>query len=164
MNFAPFLLLLWWNSSAAGVSLRTNVKPPPEPSHASAAAGVGREAHPPSASGSRSEDRRQAGWAAPRWKRDPFQPIVPPRAAGPQKLPPGRAGLEVDHLRVVAVALGGPRGPVGMVAGAAGHTYFLKPGDRIFDARVLRLNTDGIWFERIRAEKNASQLVFRKVS
>ena len=100
----------------------------------------------------------------PSWTRDPFQPIVPAKPSGPALRPPGRAGLEVGHLRVVAVALGGPTGPVAMVASTAGHTYFLRPGDLIFDAEVIRLESDGVWFERTRPQKGASSLVFRKVS
>lgn len=98
------------------------------------------------------------------WRRDPFRPIVPPKPAGPPVLPNGRGGLEVDHLRVVAVAMGGPKGPVAMVANAAGHTYFLRPGDQIFDAEVIRMENDGIWFERTKGQKGASALVYRKVS
>ncbi len=105
--------------------------------------------------------------AAPRpfwWTRDPFRPIIPPKPAGPPVRPAGRAGLSVDHLRVVAVALGGPDGPVAMVANTRGQTYFLRPGSSIFDAQVIRLESDGVWFERTHARQHASALVFRKVS
>lgn len=98
------------------------------------------------------------------WTRDPFRPIVPPKPVGPPARPSGRAGLSVDHLRVVAVALGGPEGPVAMVANTQGHTYFLRPGSSIYDAQVIRLESDGVWFERTHAQKGASTLVFRKIS
>lgn len=98
------------------------------------------------------------------WTRDPFRPIVPPKPPGPPVRPSGRAGLSVDHLRVVAVALGGPQGPVAMVANTQGHTYFLRPGSAIYDAQVIRLESDGVWFERTHPRQGASALVFRKVS
>lgn len=134
MSCAAFLLLFWLHSGGAAVSHAARKDPPP------------------------------AAMSHSWWTRDPFRPIAPPKPAGPSTRPDGRAGLSVDHLRVVAVALGGPDGPVALVANAKGQTYFLRPGSTIFDAQVIRLEGDGVWFERTHTTRGASALVFRKVS
>lgn len=137
MTYAAFFLLLWLHSGS-GAAPAPAARKEPAPAIAPA----------------------RPSW----WTRDPFRPIVPPKPTGPPARPSGRAGLSVDHLRVVAVALGGPKGPVAMVANTHGQTYFLRPGSTLFDAQVIRLERDGVWFERTHVRRGASALVFRKVS
>lgn len=96
---------------------------------------------------------------APAWAqnghRDPFHSLIPPAGSGKGRAatdrPPGRAGLEIAKLSIQGVALGGPTGNVALVASASGETYFLRPGEDIFDGMVLRLTPNGIWFRRTKA-------------
>ncbi len=86
---------------------------------------------------------------AARWRsagRDPFAPIQPPKST----LPSGRAGLLLSDLHIIGVAVGGPLGPVALVSDSAAgigasQIYFLRPGDRIYDALILRISPQGVW-------------------
>lgn len=82
------------------------------------------------------------------WARDPFTSLevrpAPPGAV--ESRPPGKRGLGVHEIVVRAVALGGPNGPAALVAAPDGRTYLLRPGDQLYDASVLALDANGIWF------------------
>lgn len=111
---------------------------------------------------------------APAWaagtggQRDPFHSLIPKAGSGKAAVdlnrPEGRAGLEIDQLSVQGLAIGGPTGPVALVAGRSGATYFLRPGEHVFDGVVLRLTPDGIWFRRTKVVANgqvSGQQTFR---
>lgn len=87
--------------------------------------------------------------------RDPFKTLIaPPGTQGRAQLPnrpPGQAGLVIHELQVQGVAIGGPTGPVALVLGTDKETYFLRPGDRIFDGIVVRIVPGGIVFQRTQA-------------
>lgn len=110
--------------------------------------------------------------AAPETGRDPFKTLILPpsvgvgKAAAPDR-PPGKAGLGIDDLTVQGVAVGGPTGPVALVAGRGGQTYFLRPGDEIFDGEVTAIRPDGVVFRRTRAVykgQSAGEEAFRAVA
>lgn len=89
----------------------------------------------------------------PHSRRDPFKTLIIPPGSGkgqPLNLPAGKAGLLIDRLQVQGIAIGGPTGPVALVA-EGDETYFLRPGDRIYDGVVERLEPSGIEFQRTRA-------------
>ncbi len=93
-------------------------------------------------------------WAIQHGRRDPFHSLIPAAVGKGQRRsnrPPGRAGLEIDRMTIQAVAIGGPTGPVALVADSSGATYFLRPGEQIFDGVVLRLTPNGMWFRRTRS-------------
>ncbi|MGH9525161.1 MAG: hypothetical protein ACRD2F_00685 [Terriglobales bacterium] len=109
-------------------------------------------------------------WAGSGGRRDPFHSLIPKASSGkpgaPTNRPPGRAGLEIGQLTVQGLALGGPTGSVALVAGRSGGTYFLRPGEHIFDGVVLRLTPNGIWFRRTKVVSNgqvAGQQTFRAI-
>lgn len=92
--------------------------------------------------------------------RDPFKSLIPPPGegkAGPLNLPGGKAGLLIDKLVVQGVAVGGPTGPVALVAEGA-ETFFLRPGDHIYDGVVVRIEPQGIVFQRTKAMDKTQQV------
>ena len=101
---------------------------------------------------------------------DPFRTLIEPAKPGakPHARPLGRQGLGVEDLKVEGVAVGGPLGPVALVASLDERTYFLHPGDRVFDGVVSRIEATGVWFRRVpppgeRGPGSGGE-VFRKVS
>jgi Tfp pilus assembly protein PilP len=82
-------------------------------------------------------------------RRDPFEPLVNKKVAaeGPQNLPPGKAGLLISTVRIDGTV----RGPNGMIAIASNpqrSVYFLREGDRVYDGRVERIESDGVVFRQ----------------
>jgi len=83
-------------------------------------------------------------------KGDPFAlPIKPASVSlSPQNLPPGQAGLLVAQAEVqgmLKMAAGNRviiRGP-----GNPPRVYFLKVGDKIYNARISRITDDAVYFE-----------------
>lgn len=115
----------------------------------------------------------QTGDTAPRgtpaYGQDPFRTLIEPPRPGAKPLvrPLGRQGLSIEGLTVQGVAVGGPLGPVALVASQDERTYFLHPGDRVFDGTVSRIEATGVWFRRLPppGQKGAGGgEVFRKVS
>lgn len=109
-------------------------------------------------------------WAANGGQRDPFHSLIPKAGSGKGApdldRPAGRAGLEIAELTVQGVAIGGPTGNVALVEGRSGTTYFLRPGEQIFDGVVLRLTPNGIWFRRTKTVAKgqlAGQEAFRAI-
>ena len=108
--------------------------------------------------------------AAATYGHDPFRTLIQPARPGakPHARPLGRQGLGVEDLKVEGVAVGGPLGPVALVASLEDRTYFLHPGDRVFDGVVSRIEATGVWFRRVprpgERGPGSSGEVFRKVS
>jgi hypothetical protein len=88
--------------------------------------------------------------AAPVDKGDPFALPIKPMAVSqaPQNLPPGQAGLLVSQAEVQGLLkmAGGNRviirGP-----GNPPRVYFLKVGDKIYNAHITRITDDAVYFE-----------------
>jgi hypothetical protein len=104
--------------------------------------------------------------SAPYLERDPFKALIQPepqgkgKAAAPPRAP-GLAGIGVDELTVQGVATGGPTGPVALISSPDNRTYFLRPGDRVMDGQVIRIDPNGIWFQRWGS--SGSTQVYRRV-
>lgn len=82
-------------------------------------------------------------------RRDPFAPLL--TLAGQSKQakkvvrPPGKAGLMIGEIDVQGTVRG-PRGAVAVVSSPDGHVYFLRPGDRLFDGTVARIDLNDVVF------------------
>jgi hypothetical protein len=99
--------------------------------------------------------------------RDPFRALIEaprPGEAAPEVRGPGKASLAVDEVIIQGVALGGPTGPVALVMGKEGATYFLRPGDHLHDGVVVRIEPNGILFQKRATETASAAEVFRKIS
>ncbi|MFZ0821919.1 MAG: hypothetical protein WAM91_17790 [Candidatus Acidiferrales bacterium] len=84
-------------------------------------------------------------------RRDPFVTLVGKHQGGdtqPVKLPPGKAGLQVNTL-VIQGILSSPNGMIAVVANPQRSVYFLHAGDELFDGRVDRIEIDGVIFHEV---------------
>jgi hypothetical protein len=84
-------------------------------------------------------------------KRDPFDPLlnktVGQVGTGPDRLPPGKAGLMIGTLRLDGLVRG-PNGMLAVVSNPQQRVYFLREGDRIFDGQVLRITMEAVSFQQ----------------
>jgi hypothetical protein len=81
-------------------------------------------------------------------RRDPFDTLLTkarPGNAPPENLPPGKAGLIVDTLRINGV-VHSPNGMIGVVSNAQQRVYFLREGDKLYDGSVEKISLDAISF------------------
>jgi Tfp pilus assembly protein PilP len=78
-------------------------------------------------------------------KRDPFQPLVNDRKAGPP-LPPGKAGLVVATVHVDGT-VSSPSGMLAVVSNPDQRVYFLREGDKLYDGDVEKIGLDGVTFK-----------------
>jgi Tfp pilus assembly protein PilP len=91
-----------------------------------------------------SEDKTSA-------RRDPFDTLLSKARAGnapPENLPPGKAGLIVDTLRINGI-VHSPNGMIAIVSNAQQRVYFLREGDKLYDGSVQKIALDGISFNEI---------------
>lgn len=83
-------------------------------------------------------------------KGDPFAlPIKPPSVSlAPQNLPPGQAGLLVSQAEVQGM-LKMPGGNRVIIRGPGNppRVYFMKVGDKIYNAHITRITDDAVYFE-----------------
>lgn len=80
-------------------------------------------------------------------KRDPFLPLINDKkeTAGPEHLPPGKAGLVVATVRVDGT-IKSPGGMLAMVSNPEQHVYFIHEGDQLYDGDVEKIAIDGVTF------------------
>jgi len=81
-------------------------------------------------------------------RRDPFESLVArqkAQAAAGDKLPPGKAGLQVSTLRLDGVVRA-PNGMIAVVTNPQARTYFLREGDKLFDGQVEKITLEGVSF------------------
>jgi hypothetical protein len=81
-------------------------------------------------------------------RRDPFDTLLTKARAGnapPENLPPGKAGLMVDTLRIDGI-VHSPNGMIAIVSNSQQRVYFLKEGDKLYDGSVQKIALDGITF------------------
>jgi hypothetical protein len=84
-------------------------------------------------------------------RRDPFDALLTKARASsapPENLPPGKAGLVVETLRIDGIV----RSPVGMIAivsNSQNRVYFLREGDKLYDGSVEKIALDAITFHEI---------------
>ncbi len=84
----------------------------------------------------------------PTVRRDPFDTLLTKARASnapPENLPPGKAGLIVDTLRINGI-VHSPNGMIAIVSNSQQRVYFLKEGDKLYDGSVEKIALDGISF------------------
>lgn len=84
-------------------------------------------------------------------RRDPFDTLLSkshPGNSGPENLPPGKAGLIVETLRIDGI-VHSPNGMIAIVSNAQQRVYFLREGDKLYDGSVEKITLDGISFQEI---------------
>jgi hypothetical protein len=83
-------------------------------------------------------------------RRDPFTPLLAEDKGAndhPENLPPGKAGLMVDTLRVDGIVQG-PNGMIAIVENPQDRVYFLREGDKLYDGSVTHIVLDAISFHQ----------------
>jgi hypothetical protein len=84
-------------------------------------------------------------------RRDPFDTLLTKARAGgapPENLPPGKAGLIVETLRIDGI-VHSPSGTIAIVSNAQQRVYFLREGDKLYDGSVDKIALDAISFHEI---------------
>jgi len=83
-------------------------------------------------------------------RRDPFVALLSQNQGGaknPDNLPPGKAGLMVDSLRIDGI-VAGPNGMIAIVSNPQERVYFLRDGDKLYDGSVEHIMLDGVSFHQ----------------
>jgi hypothetical protein len=81
-------------------------------------------------------------------RRDPFDTLLSKARPGndpPENLPPGKAGLIVETLRINGI-VNSPTGMIAVVSNSQQRVYFLRDGDKLYDGAVQKIALDGITF------------------
>ena len=87
----------------------------------------------------------------PMVKRDPFDALLTKARASsapPENLPPGKAGLIVETLRIDGIVRSA-NGMIAIVSNSQQRVYFLREGDKLYDGSVEKITLDGISFHEI---------------
>ena len=82
-------------------------------------------------------------------RRDPFDTLLSKARSGnepPENLPPGKAGLIIETLRINGI-VNSPTGMIAVVANSQGRVYFLRDGDKLYDGSVQKIALNGITFQ-----------------
>ncbi len=77
-------------------------------------------------------------------RRDPFDTLLTKARASnapPENLPPGKAGLIVDTLRINGI-VHSPTGMIAIVSNSQQRVYFLREGDKLYDGAVQKIALD----------------------
>ena len=88
---------------------------------------------------------------APVTRRDPFDTLLTKARetnAPPENLPPGKAGLIVETLRINGIVRS-PNGVIAIVSNSQQRVYFLKEGDKLYDGSVQKIALDAISFQEV---------------
>lgn len=84
-------------------------------------------------------------------RRDPFDTLLTKARVGnapPENLPPGKAGLIVDTLRIDGI-VSSPNGMIAIVSNSQGRVYFLRDGDKLYDGTVEKIALEAISFHEV---------------
>ena len=84
-------------------------------------------------------------------RRDPFDTLLTKARATnapTENLPPGKAGLVVETLRINGI-VHSPGGMIAIVSNAQQRVYFLRDGDKLYDGSVDKIALDSISFHEI---------------
>jgi Tfp pilus assembly protein PilP len=84
-------------------------------------------------------------------RRDPFDTLLTKARASnapPENLPPGKAGLVVDTLRINGI-VHSPGGMIAIVSNSQQRVYFLREGDKLYDGDVQKIALDEIAFHEV---------------
>ncbi len=88
---------------------------------------------------------------APFVRRDPFDTLLTKARttnAPPENLPPGKAGLIVETLRIDGI-VHSPNGMIAIVSNSQQRVYFLREGDKLYDGSVNKISLDAISFNEV---------------
>ena len=144
--------------AAASIGARAQAKPSgaaAAPVAKNAAAKPAKKAAPKSPAKSESSAPAAGVAAAPTdqkaARRDPFESLVgrqKAQADAAKNLPPGKAGLQVESLRLDGIVKA-PNGMIAVVTNPQLRTYFLREGDQLYDGRVEKIAMDGVSFHEL---------------
>jgi len=84
-------------------------------------------------------------------RRDPFDTLLTkarPGNAAPENLPPGKAGLIVETLRIDGI-VHSPNAMIAIVSNPQQRVYFLREGDKLYDGSVDKISLDAISFHEV---------------
>lgn len=84
-------------------------------------------------------------------RRDPFDALLTKARASnapPENLPPGKAGLIVETLRIDGIVRSAG-GMIAIVSNSQNRVYFLREGDKLYDGSVEKIALDSITFHEI---------------
>jgi Tfp pilus assembly protein PilP len=84
-------------------------------------------------------------------RRDPFDTLLTKARAGnapPENLPPGKAGLIIEMLRINGI-VHSPSGMIAIVSNSQQRVYFLRDGDKLYDGSVQKISLNEISFQEI---------------
>ena len=84
-------------------------------------------------------------------RRDPFDTLLTKARASsgtPENLPPGKAGLIIESLRIDGI-VHSASGTIAIVSNAQQRVYFLREGDKLYDGSVGKIALDAISFQEI---------------
>jgi len=84
-------------------------------------------------------------------RRDPFDTLLTKARAGdapPENLPPGKAGLIVETLRIDGIVRS-PNAMIAIVSNSQQRVYFLREGDKLYNGSVEKIALDTISFHEI---------------
>ncbi len=137
------------NPTPAGSPAPTAPKTPaPAPAKPAATGKDSAQAAPANSANPQAE--KPAG-EKPVTRRDPFDTLLSKGRTGgstPDNLPPGKAGLIVETLRIDGI-VHSPNGMIAIVSNAAQRVYFLREGDKLYDGSVEKIALDAISFQEI---------------
>jgi len=146
-------------SQATGAA-QTPAPPPAKPSSAKTAKSPAKaSAKSPAKAPAESKDAKNVAAAGsakppvekPMVKRDPFDALLTKARASsapPENLPPGKAGLIVDTLRIDGIVRSAG-GMIAIVSNSQQRVYFLREGDKLYDGSVEKIALDAISFHEI---------------
>jgi Tfp pilus assembly protein PilP len=135
---------------APGGSPTPSAPKPPTPAPAKPAAAANDSAQAAPANSANPQAQKPAGEKAVT-RRDPFDTLLSKARAGgstPENLPPGKAGLIVETLRIDGI-VHSPNGMIAIVSNAQQRVYFLREGDKLYDGSVEKIALDAISFQEI---------------
>ena len=120
-------------------------KPPQKPAEAA------KEAPKPAAAAPQVTTAEKPPEEKPVVRRDPFDTLLTKARATnapPENLPPGKAGLIVESLRINGI-IHSPNGMIAIVSNAQQRVYFLRDGDKLYDGSVDKIALDSISFHEV---------------
>jgi Tfp pilus assembly protein PilP len=83
-------------------------------------------------------------------RRDPFDTLLTKASNAngtPENLPPGKAGLLVDTLRIEGI-LSSSNGMIAIVSNPQQRVYFLHDGDKLYDGAVEKISIESVAFKQ----------------
>ncbi len=96
---------------------------------------------------------------APKSNRDPFvSPFDLERLRGKKNRKPGIRGMAINEIVIQGIIKSRKRGYEALVLGSDNKIYWIKPGDELFDGRVLSI---GVSVDK-KTGKQVEKVVFRQ--